>query len=542
MFPNVKQGSISFENQTMIPTALSVYLEDALCDKAIALISLFLPKCKFRKGDANADIVAKKSDVLSNIPEGYTLSVKNGKTLVEYYTYSGLRNALATFSLIVAEKDGALVVPDTDIRDFPECVHRGMMLDVARGIVPLERLFNDMVLIAKSKYNILHLHLSDTAGVAIALDCLPEEYRIENCYTKKQISEIVSFAELLGLELIPEFDMPAHSEKLNALLPELSCQIEGDNKSLWAVCAGTEAVYNLYEKVISEMIALFPKGRYFHIGGDELDFLDVQPPLVCHWDECVKCKKKMQEENLADKRELYYYFANRINEYVKANGRQMVMWSDQIDCTRPAMLSKDILMQFWRIAAAGRGPWEGCSLQGQLDMGYNMINSFYPNAYVDEEVYLTAENLSQWRWDKMPEISEQSRDLIVGSEICAWEYGNRKSFAFYDHSLPSAIVLAGDKLWSGSVQEYDKETEIWVTRAVLGTGVPSGFNVFDAIGNIYPPRSTEKPCYLEKIQCSKEDVKKVIDVLSDDTRFASGDKNRATAYLSCAEFALKHMQ
>ena len=541
MFPNVKQESISPKKQTQIATSLSVYTEEVSCDKAIALLSCFLPKCKFAQGDGNADITAKKSDSLSNTPEGYTLSIRDGKTFVEYFTYAGLRNAFATFSLIVTEKDGSLVVPDTEIKDFPVLAHRGMMLDLARGSVPMERLFDDMVLIAKSKFNVLHLHLSDTAGIAVELDCLPKECRIANYYTKKQIAEIVNFADVLGLEIIPEFDMPAHSEKLNALIPELSCQIEGKN-TLWTVCAGTDAVYALYEKVIAEMVSLFPGGRYFHIGGDELDFLDIQPPLACHWDECVKCKKKMQEAGLADKRELYYYFINRINEYVKANGRQTVMWSDQIDCTRPAGLSKDILMHFWRVAEKGRGPYEGCSFQGQLDMGYKMINSYFPNAYVDVETYLDADNLSKWRWDIIPEMREESRAQVVGGEICAWEYGNRKQFSFYDYSLPSAIVLAGDKLWSGLTEAYTRDTEIWVTRVVLGEGTPKGFNVFDAIGNIYPPRSCETPCYLEKISAEKEDIKKIIDVLSEDTRFASGDKKRALVYQKCAEFALKHMQ
>ena len=263
MFPNVKQENISLKKQTIISTALSVSVEDAYCDKAIALLTRFLPKCKFTQGDDNADITARKNEALANEPEGYTLSVQDGKTFVEYFTYAGLRNAFATFSLIVREEGGALVLPDSKIKDFPTLAHRGIMLDLARGAVPMERLFDDMTLIAKSKFNILHLHLSDTAGVAVALDCLPKELCIANCYTKKQVAEIVALADVLGLELIPEFDMPAHSEKLNALFPKLSCQIEGHNTQ-WTVCAGTEAVYELYEKIIAETISLFPGGRYFH--------------------------------------------------------------------------------------------------------------------------------------------------------------------------------------------------------------------------------------------------------------------------------------
>lgn len=541
MFPNVKQERVELEKQTVIPMSISICAEEDLSDKAIKLMSLFLPKCNFTKGGTDADVIAKKSESLSNTPEGYTLCVKSGKTVIEYFTYLGLRNALATFSLIVDEKDGALVVADTEIKDFPEIAHRGMMLDLARGVMPIERLFEDMVLIAKSKLNILHLHLADSKGIAIELDCLPKEYCIPNYYTKDKVSELVKLADILGLELVPEFDLPAHAIRINEVFPEFFCEIDEQAEFLWTICAGTESVYELFEKIIAEISDLFVGGRYFHMGGDELEFLDLKPPRICYWDKCVKCQKKMKEEGLADKQELYYYFANRINEYVKANGRQMVMWSDQIDCARPAGLSKDILMQFWRVAYPGRGPYENCSLQAQLDMGYMAINSYYPNTYIDIEKYFNSSNFAEWRWDEIPEVSEDRKGQIVGGEICAWEYGNRNSYKYYDYTLPSAIVLTGDKLWNGSKKAYTRDDEISVTRAVLGSGVPEGFNVFDAIGDIYPPRSEEKPCYLEKIKCDKKSVKEIINVLSDESLFADGDKSRAAVYKRCAEFALNNM-
>jgi hypothetical protein len=248
----------------------------------------------------------------------------------------------------------------------------------------------------------------------------------------------------------------------------------------------------------------------------------------------------MMEEGLADKQDLYYYFTNRINEIVKANGRQLMMWSDQIDCTRPAGLSMDILMQFWRIAARGRGPHDGCSFQGQLDYGYMAINSYFPNTYIDIEQYMNSENFATWRWDEIPEVSEERKGQIIGGEICAWEYGNRNGYTYYDHSLPSAIVLAGDKFWNGLKKAYGREEEIAVTRALLGAAVPEGFNVFDAIGDIYPPRSAEKICYLEKVVCGKAEIEKIAKVLSDDSLFAEGDRSRAAVYKRCAEFAIEN--
>jgi hypothetical protein len=157
------------------------------------------------------------------------------------------------------------------------------------------------------------------------------------------------------------------------------------------------------------------------------------------------------------------------------------------------------------------------------------------------EQYLNAENFSAWRWDEMPEVSEAHKSQIVGGEICAWEYGNRTSCTYYDQSLPSVIVMSGDKFWNGLKREYGLDEEIAVTRAVLGAAVPDRFNVFGAIGDIYPPRSAEKPAYVEKIRVGKGEIERIIEVLSDASLFDGGDKSRSEVYKKCAEFALENL-
>lgn len=525
-------------SKTKVSKELTLWAEDSQ-DRACRALGLFLPGCKITASpDKTALISASENDALPK--EGYTLNIKDGKVAIGYRTYSGLRNALATLSLLVTETEDCLILPDTEIADEPVLAHRGVMLDIARGTVPIGTLFDDMVLIAKSRYNILHLHISDAKGVAIEMDSFPEEYRIADYYTKSQVRELVELARDLALEIIPEFDMPAHSTRLNTILPELSCDTDATPKYLWTVCAGEEKVYELYRKVIREVAEIFPDGRYIHIGGDELEFSDFPPERrrICHWAECRKCKKKMEEEGLSDRQELYYYFANRMNGYVKECGKQTVMWSDQIDCTRPLGMSLDILMQFWRVAAPGRGPHEGCSLQGQLDLGYQVINSNHPSTYVDEEHYMSSEKLGSWRWDRVPEIKEESRRQIVGSEICAWEYGNREMFRHYDHSLPSAIVLAADKYWCGEDRVYGKAESVALTRAVLGARTPEGLDVFEAFGDIYP-RRTDEPCYIDKIKCGEDEINKIISALSNEELFLGGDKTRAEIYLKGAKHALE---
>ncbi|MBQ8605500.1 MAG: family 20 glycosylhydrolase [Clostridia bacterium] len=520
----------------------TVFIEKDFCEKGLALLSLFIPRCDFKEGDKNADIVAKK--VGKNVyAEEYFLKIKSGKAYIEYQSYLGLRNALATLSLMAFEEGGELLFKDIEITDSPAASHRGAMLDNARGVMPIDRLFCDMVLIAKAKFNFLHLHFADSKGSSIELDCLPEEYRLPGYYTKEQVKKLIEFADLLGLEIIPEFDMPAHSTKLNHLIPELRCDIDFEDKWMWTTCAGTEKTYEIYKSIIEEISEMFKDSRYFHIGGDELYFDDLGRP--CHWQVCKKCLQKMKEEGLKDRQDLYYYFINRINSYVKDCKKQTIMWSDQIDCTRSKGLDDDIVMQFWRISHPERGPSEGCSFDKQLGYGYNAINSYYPHTYVDLGQYATKEKIESWRWDETPEVSEKHKSQILGGEFCAWEYGNCEKYQHYDYSLPSAIILFGDKLWRGQKDVYGKDAELAVTRAVLGSGVPEGFNVFDAIGGIIAPRMKKPdeacpPCDMENITASKQDLEKIIEILSNDSLFDSGDKMRAGFYKKCAEYALKN--
>ena len=331
---------------------------------------------------------------------------------------------------------------------------------------------------------------------------------------------------------------------LNKLFPTLRCDTDIEDPSLWTVCAGSEDAYDLYEKIISELCEIFPDGRYLHIGGDEIEFLDLlengKAIHVCHWNDCRRCKKKMADEGLKDRSDLHYYFVNRINRYVKSHGKRTIMWSDQIDCNKEKGIDGDVLMHFWRIAGRGRGPHDGCSMQKQLDYGYEMINSYSPNTYVDLEEYMDPSNLCEWMWNEKPEVREENRKQILGGETCAWEYGNVKEYPHYDHSLPSAIMLMGDKFWCSDKITYTEEHEKALTRAVLGEKTPDDFNVFSAIGSIFPPRN-DKLCYPDRIKLERNELEKTLVTLCDSSLFSGSDKKRAEAYAKCVKDAISKL-
>ncbi len=447
-------------------------------EKAIRILEYFLPEATYVLSN-DAIITLIQCDFES---EEFLLEV-NEKITVKYGDYLSLRNALATLSTLAKAEDNTLYFETCTLSQKPDCSYRSVMLDLARGIRDFEELRNHVILIAKAKLNYLHLHLFDSQGICFRAESFPEKAYLENAYTVKQMKELNSLARLLALEIVPEIDMPAHSSKIIESLPDFLCKVE--SPSAWTVCAGSESVYEFYDSVIKEVTSIF-EGKYFHIGGDELEFADrPERNLLCKWNECPSCKALMEREGLKDRQELYYYFVNRIYSIVKKYDRQMIMWSDQIDCARPCPIPKDVIMHFWRIAMKDRGPYENCSMNDQLKMGYTLINSHYPETYFDFDHYMSSSSLSKFDWRTTPENDFPKR--IMGSEICAWEYGNKK-YEHYNTSLPFTVFLFGDKLWSGKDLEYTDEYKRFMTRCVLGASTPEGLDLSLIYCDIMPPR------------------------------------------------------
>ncbi len=539
MIPRVK-SEVQGKTTTAIPLALTLSAGE-YGEKAAKALAYFLPYCTVTAAEQGV-ITAVKTNLES---EAYRLLAKDGKVTVEYGDYLGLRNALATLSLAVRVEGEKLILPDTEISDAPACEYRGLLIDPARGNPPFEDFCEVLIYAAKCKYNIFHIHIAEHQWLSIEMDCLPVEYRHKNCYTKQQIRELNELCDVLGLEIVPDFDMPAHATRLIELFPQLGCEPPEDAiPSKWAICTGTEETYELYEKIIDEVLELFPNGRYFHICGDELEFAEMahkRPNSLCHWTICRKCKTFRKKHGLRDRTEQYYYFVNRINELVKKRGRRMMLSSDQIDCTRPVGISTDILLQFWRIAHPGRGPYDGCSFDGQLSMGYQAINSYYPETYTDEEAYINDEKIRTWRWDERPKCSEENKKNIIGAELNAWNYGDEDpKYKFHDRTFPTAIALMGDKLWNGDTLPYGEEYDLALNRTIFGANTPEGLNIFPGMGSRIPPR-TEAWSYPDRVTCSDDEILATMAKLSED-RYRSGDAFRAKVYRKCLLYTLKNRE
>ena len=295
----------------------------------------------FSQPDKNAICFCLDTIAFVGQPEAYRLDINNDGAIVQAGTSAGLFYGLQTMLQLLTSRG----LPCLTIQDEPRFVYRGLHLDVSRNFFPKEFILKLIDLMAFYKLNTFHWHLTDGAGWRIQLDSYPRltseaAFRSQadwktwwngnrkfvpegtsgaygGYYTKNEIREIVAYAGAKHIRVIPEIEMPGHSEEVLVAYPELSCSgkpyIDSD------FCVGKEETFIFLEKVLTEVMSLFPS-EYIHVGGDEAG--------KKAWKNCPECKKRMQTEKLKDVDELQSYMIRRIGKFLAAHGRKLIGWDE----------------------------------------------------------------------------------------------------------------------------------------------------------------------------------------------------------------------
>jgi len=460
---------------------------------------------------------------LEDKAEIYAVKTTNEKITVSFKDIRGAINGAATVALLLRKK----AIPECEILDYPSSVYRSFMIDMARGLPTDEDIKNAIFHMVLAKYNKLHLHLIDSKGPCYKSMVHPEFVYTgdsEQC-TLEYLTKLEEYCDFYGIEVIPEIEIPAHARALCTAHPEFKCAV--DDAQNWTLCSGNEEVYPFFESLIKEIASTFPKSKYIHIGSDELEFLDLNPPRICHWDDCPTCRALREKEGLADRQAQFYYMIERIHSYVRANGKKMIMWNDQIDISKDVPLSRDIVIHFWRIAGKGRGPVDGCYFNSFLKQGFKVINSWFYFTYVDlsyrdpDSGMTVPTSLKAWTPLNAPRQNSDYANQVLGSEVCAWEFGNYSAYPYYAYTAVPSIAVLGEKIWSHRETDYSNEEY----RAALSEfifGSDEYTDVFDCVGSVIPPRSTFYYTYVKEVD--KEKVKACIEKLKGNTYKTSGER------------------
>lgn len=297
--------------------------------------------------------------------EGYRLSVRPAGITIRSRGAAGLFYGLQT--LLQLHEQYGRRIPAQDIDDAPRFAWRGLHLDVSRHFFDREFVKKQLRMMASLKLNRLHWHLTDGAGWRVTIDGYPlltevaawrlgatwQEWQAagrQYCrfdepgasggfYTKEEIRDIVAFADSLHITVVPEIEMPGHSEEVLEAYPELACC--GERSENGELCLGNELTFFFLENVLTEIIELFPS-EYIHIGGDEAS--------AEAWAACPRCRARMEREGMSRPGELQGYAVRRIGRFLESRGRRLVGWDEILDGGLPPAA----VIMSWRGEEGGR--------------------------------------------------------------------------------------------------------------------------------------------------------------------------------------------
>ncbi|MGM9813080.1 MAG: family 20 glycosylhydrolase [Muribaculaceae bacterium] len=429
--------------------------------------------------------------------EGYNLTVSPKRIDVVASTEQGAFYAIQT--LLQMTQMGELRTIDCcTVADEPRFLYRGLHFDVSRHFFSKEFLIKQIDAMALLKLNRMHLHLTDGAGWRLQIDRYPRltsyaawrpaktwqewakcdtKYCDQNdpnahggFYTKDDIREVLAYAESRHITVIPEIEMPGHSEEAVAAYPEVSCDGTGKGGDF---CPGKEATFQFLENILSEVIDLFPS-HYIHIGGDEAG--------KSAWKTCPDCQRRMKEEGLNSLDELQSYLIRRIEKFVNSKGRDIIGWDEILE----GGLAPNATVMSWRGTSGGikaiKAGHDVVMTPGELYLDHTQDAPF------KEPMSIGGYGSLQVTYDFNPvdpSLTQQELKHLLGVQANLWtEYVPTPEHAEYMY-YPRTFAVA-ETGWS---RAEDKNYEKFRPRAVVLCNMLQklGYNTFD-LSNEYGNR------------------------------------------------------
>jgi len=409
--------------------------------------------------------------------EGYRLSATRDAVIIRaasaagaFYGMQTLRQLLPPDIFRGGEVKREWKIPGITIEDYPRYSWRGMHLDVARHFQPKEFVRKYIDLLALHKMNRFHWHLTDDQGWRIEIrrypkltevaawrrhtligphrtNPLPEHFDGRphgGFYTQEDIREIVAYAAERFVTIVPEIEMPGHSQAIIAAYPELGSA--GDVPEVRATWGVSQYILNpdpptiaFMQNVLTEVLDLFP-GPWIHVGGDEAD--------KAQWTGNPRIQARMRELDLRDEHELQSWFIRQMDTFLTARGRRLIGWDEILE----GGLADNATVMAWRgiehavtAARAGHDAVLTPTSHTYFDYYQAQDRSREPLAIGG---FLPLERV--YAWEPMPEgLEPQHQKHVLGVQGQIWtEYlPNPKAVEFM--AFPRASALS-EVAWSPS--------------------------------------------------------------------------------------------
>ncbi|MFY0650547.1 MAG: beta-N-acetylhexosaminidase [Cyclobacteriaceae bacterium] len=344
--------------------------------------------------------------------EGYEITIDEKSVELSAADPQGIFYAIQTLRQLIPiqpttskEEDKLSAIASGKIEDAPEYQYRGTMLDVARHFFTVEDVKRYIDLLSMYKMNTLHLHLSDDQGWRVEIKSWPNLTVVGSSkevggteggfYTQEEYKDIVEYASERFVTVVPEIDMPGHTNAALASYAELNCDGQatelytGTEVGFSTLCTDKEVTYQFVDDVIRELAQMTP-GPYIHIGGDESHVTAMED---------------------------YVPFIERAQDIVKKYGKTVMGW-DEI---AHAKLEPSSVVQWWaKVENAKMG----------VAQGAKVLVSPATNAYLDMQYDSTTHLGLHWAgytevdsayiWDPVDIAEDIPRENIIGVEAPLW--------------------------------------------------------------------------------------------------------------------------
>lgn len=340
----VEQGKFLLRPQTVISYEKELYPQAAYLQEVIGGSTGW--DLKLQEGTAEGSAIHLETADKIRRAEGYELTVQPSGVRITGADAGGVFYGIQTLLQLfpseiyspLRQKNIVWEAPSVSVYDAPSHPWRGMMLDVARYFFDKDFVKKYIDMMAMYKMNKFQFHLIDDSGWRLEIKKYPkltevgawagkDQNRLGGYYTQEDIKEIIEYAKVRNVEVIPEIEFPAHMLSAVAAYPWLSCKGEPREVptqhfiSRDLICVGKESSFRFLQDVLDEMVALFPS-HYINIGGDEA--------VYDNWEKCPKCQAVMKENGLKEASQLQGYLTNRVLQMMKAKERTVIGWEEII--------------------------------------------------------------------------------------------------------------------------------------------------------------------------------------------------------------------
>lgn len=379
----------------------------------------------FARGDGGIEIV--KNSALNK--DEFKIYITPVGVFVNAQSIKAAHSALSVLLCEFKAGENGIEAEASEISEAPDMFYRGLSVDLARQWHGPEYILKYIDLCYMNRATHLQLHFTDDQSFTLPLDSFPNLSTKGRTYTKADIESFVEYANSRGIILVPEVDIPGHTEQFCRKYPDLfgtlsTEQNTGNADFVFNILPTDDEVFSALERIFGEVAELFPDSPYIHIGGDEA--------AVGCWEKCKRTRDYMKKHGIENIKEMYAEFIRIVTEMIFALGRTPIVW-EGFAKEYNDKISKDVIVIAWE-SYYQPAPY-------LAEAGFRLINcSWKPLYIVTPDTFWTPEEIKAWDpwswqhfWEKSAAYPnglkiDRSYDKMLGGQVCAW--GDR--LQFYD--------------------------------------------------------------------------------------------------------------